>query len=373
MPELAKVGRNIKPGGEHFRNIFVVIHFQTIFTITKESAFMKNPMLYCLLFLSLMGTAASAQKMTNQTGTPDIERNPVSQTAGINLTENSILDTLYGSAFSEACGGTVTAINSSGWGFISGMNDYLDLEKAQRISLGSGSFTVQEVWGFFVYASQVGNGNLRAKIYASTPGGAPAALLATSNDIQVDDIDTAGIAPTIFTFPTAPVVSGGEIFVSIDFSDLYASEDTVGLWISGDGCGDGADAYELWEDGTSWYSFDDPSSWGAEVNLLIGVVVEDGSVSTASPLAMNGLQVFPAAPNPATDDIRISYHLSDASEVQIQIIGANGQVVETVNKGLQYPGEFMETLRLGHLPNGVYSYSIVTEKARLMDKFVVQR
>lgn len=334
---------------------------------------MKNRMLYCLLFLSLMSTGSTAQKLINQSQSPSVQHNPLSLTAGINFTENSVLDTVYGSAFSETCGSTVTVSNSSGWGFISGTNDYIDLEKAQRITLGPGTFTVQEVWAFFAYASQVNNGNLRAKIYSATPGGSPAALLGVSEDIQVSDIDTSGISPTVFTFSTLPTVTGNEIFVSIDISDLYATQDTVGLWMSPDGCGDGTDAYELWEDGTSWYSFDDPSSWGVETNLLIGVVVEDGSVSTQSPLEMNGLQLFPATPNPATDDIRIGYYLNDASKVQIQVYAQDGRVVHSVNKGLQSPGQFTETLRIGQLPVGVYTYGVTTDKAQLMSKFVVKR
>ena len=286
---------------------------------------MKNRMLYCLLFISFMATASQAQntqRLLSPAQAP-VLHNPFTDFAGTNFTENSVLDTVLGSAFSESCGNSVTAVNSSGWGFISGMNDYGDLEKAQRLTIGPGTFNVQEVWGFFAYAAQVNNGALRAKVYSSTPNGSPATLIATSTDIAVSDIDDSGIVPTVFTFPSPVTVTGPEIFVSIDFSDLYATEDTVGLWMSQDGCGDGSDAYELWEDGISWYPFDDPSSWGAETNLLIGAVIDSDVSSTFSPLSMNGLQVYPAAPNPATDDIRISYYLADASKVQIQVYGVD--------------------------------------------------
>jgi hypothetical protein len=330
---------------------------------------MKSKILFCLLLLSMLAGTAMAQKLVNSGRAAVAFEPPIKEV----LSPTSVVDTLFGPAFSEDCGNAVTALTSSNWGFITGTNGYEDAEKAQRITLGAGNFTVQEVWGFFASASAVGNGTLRAKIYASTPTG-PGALLATSTDINVSDIqtDTAAIVPTSFFFPSLPTITGPDVFVSIDFADLYGTQDTAGLWMTNPDCGDGDDAYELWGDGSGWFSFDDPNSWGIETNLLIGLLVESDAVSTQAPLSMNGLQLLAAAPNPATEDIRLNYYLADATEVQIQLYAADGHVVQSINKGFQASGSFVETVQTHNLPTGTYGYSITTQKARLTSKFVVQ-
>lgn len=335
---------------------------------------MKNKILCCLLFFGLLAGAVTAQKTIS--GAQETVRfsSPVTGTFA-EFVEN---DTLFGPAFELECSNQVTTLLSNDWGYITGMNEYLDVEKAQRITLGAGSnFAVQEVWGFFSVASEVDNGPLRAKIYTVGADGAPDTLVATSTDINVSDIDTSStsIVPTAFVFPSLPTVSGPEIFVSIDMSDLYATEDTVALFMTQDGCGDGNDAYELWGDGSGWFAFDDPSSWQVEANLLIGVVVQfDPVVSASEPFAsMNGLRIFPATPNPTADDIRVGYQLDEAGKVQIELYSSDGHLLQTIHKGYQTPGKFSEVIRTNQLPAGSYVYGITTGKARLMNRFVVKR
>ena len=335
---------------------------------------MKNKILCCLLFFGLLAGIVTAQKTFGVARETVRFSYPVAGTLA-EFVEN---DTLFGPAFNQECSNQVTTLLSSNWGYITGMNEYLDVEKAQRITLGVGSnFVIQEVWGFFSIASEVNNGPLRAKIYTAGGDGAPGALVATSTDINVSDIatSTTAIVPTAFAFPSSPAVSGPEIFVSIDMADLYATEDTVALWMTQDSCGDGNDAYELWGDGSGWFAFDSPDSWQVEANLLIGVVVQfDPVVSASEPFAsMNGLRIFPATPNPTADDIRVGYQLDEASKVQIELYSTDGHLLQTIHKGYQTPGKFSEIIRTNQLPAGSYVYGITTEKARLMNRFVVKR
>ena len=335
---------------------------------------MKSKILFCLLFSGLIAAAVTAQKTSGGVRETVRFSSPVAGTLA-EFVEN---DTLLGAAFDQECSNQITTLLSNDWGYITGMNEYLDAEKAQRITLGAGSnFVVQEVWGFFSVASEVNNGALRAKIYTVGADGAPDTLIATSTDINVSDIATSSMAivPTAFEFPSLPAVSGPDIFVSIDMSDLYATEDTVALWMTQDGCGDGNDAYELWGDGSGWFAFDSGDSWQVETNLLIGVVVQfDPVVSASEPFAsMNGLRIFPATPNPTSDDIRVGYQLEEAGKVQIELYSTDGHLLQTIHKGYQTPGEFTEVIRTTQLPAGSYVYGITTEKARLMNRFVVKR
>ncbi len=336
---------------------------------------MKNRSLLPALLLSLMTTALTAQRTA--TGSLESSRflSPVTARFDRVLIEN---DTLLGDAFSLECSDQVTSFFSDNWGFIAGTNGYEDAEKAQRITLGEGNnFKVLEIWGFFAVASEINDGPLRTKVYGVTSGGAPGTNFGTSNDINVSDValSTTSIVPTIFTFPAPASVTGTEIFISLDVSDLYATQDTVALWMSEEGCGDGNDAWELWGDGSGWFPIDVAPSWQLESNWLLGVVVQFDPIasSQSEPSAgMNGLRIFPASPNPASEDIEISYNLDKGSKVQIEIYSTEGKLLQRIDKGFQAPGRFNETLGASHLPAGAYVYGVITENARLMNRFVVE-
>lgn len=335
---------------------------------------MKKKILFSALLLCLMTAALTAQRTANGAlaSVPFSQR--VIERSGPRV-EN---DTLFGAAFLLPCANQLTSYFSDNWGFIAGNNGYEDFEKAQRITLGAGNnFTVQEIWGFFASVSVVNDGPLRAKVYDITSGGGPGMALGTSVDINVSDIDTSAtsIVPTVFTFTNPPAIAGSEIFISIDFSDLYASQDTVGLWMTEDDCGDGNDAYELWGDGSGWFPIDVAPSWGLETNFLIGVVVEFDPISAQAPdpsAGMNGLQIFPATPNPASGEITLNYRLDERSNVQIEIYTTDGKLVQRIDKGAQPAGRFKETLSVDQLSAGTYVFGIITDKARLMNRFVVE-
>ncbi len=335
---------------------------------------MKKEIFYSALAVCLMANTLFAQRSTNGIQKAIRLNVPVTTERFTPLAEN---DTLFGPAFSLACGANITSYGSQNGGLVGGVNGYGDREKAQRIFLGEGdNFTVQEVWGFFSSVHQIGGpATLRAKVYAIDAEGAPGTLLGTSSNVSVSDIDTSSTAlvPTAFDFPTPIAVSGSEIFVSIDISGLYASQDTVGLWMTEDGCGSEDDAYELWEDGTTWATVS--SGWTIETNFLIAAVVQFDPVSSVnSPVAsVEGIALFAAAPNPGSDEIVIGYALDESTRLQIQLYSMDGQLLQTIDKGLLTPGEFKETLRVDRLPAGTYVYGLITEKGRLMNKLVVER
>ncbi|MCB9281165.1 MAG: T9SS type A sorting domain-containing protein [Lewinellaceae bacterium] len=325
------------------------------------------------LFLSLMTTITYAQRTTS--GSLERTRfiSPVSEK---NDRAPVDMDTLLGDAFSLQCSDNIISYYSDNWGYVAGNNGYLDKEKAQSLTLGEGSnFKVREVWGFFADAASVGNGALRAKVYSAAGNGAPGTLLGTSSNVSVSNVATSdtGLPPTIFSFASAPSVTGPDFFVGIDISSLYATNDTIALWSTEDGCGDGANAWEKWEDDT-WHTIDDQNGWQLELEFLLGAVVEfDPVASQSEPFAdVNGLRIYPATPNPAKDDILVSYDLEQGSKVTIDIYTTEGKLLQRIDKGYQAPGKQNETVDLSKLPAGAYVYGVITDKARLMSRFVVQ-
>jgi hypothetical protein len=287
-------------------------------------------------------------------------------------------DTLLYPAASEDCGGSVTSFTITGqWGYLAGTNGYGDLEKAQRLIYTANTpYNVIEVWAFFSDAAVKNNGNLRAKVYAidaATDG--PGVLLGESDDIKTADIETdpMDVPVTIFPFTDPATVTDDEFFVSIDMSDLYAAQDTVGLFQTDEDCGSGDDAWELFSDGTTWVPINDGSSWGLEANWALGAVVEFGETTDVNDpfVAQKGLRLFPAMPNPASNWVDLPYQIEASNQVYIEVYSADGKLLQRINKGQQLSGRYAERFDIQALPSGTYVYGIITDQSRIMSRFVV--
>lgn len=188
------------------------------------------------------------------------------------------MDTLFPPSFDEECSNDVISYTITDmWGNVSGMNEFIDLQKAQRFDYNdAATFTVNEVGVFFSRADIVGDGELKINIYDVGPGGGPSALLGSSETINASDIVIPGeddpLLPTLFTFNTPPLVNSNRFFVSVDFTELYNSQDTVALYNTVEDCGDGASTWELFSDGTTWDNY--VNTWSLNTDLALFTVVE---------------------------------------------------------------------------------------------------
>lgn len=290
------------------------------------------------------------------------------------------MDTILSPILLDTCSGTVFNFQpTEGSGFIGGTNDFMDLEKAQRMIANHSNFSVTEVFAFFGAAAIGGDGELSAKIYQVDPStNGPGALVGTSDPIKASDInlDPDIIVPTPFVFSTPAPVMGNEFFVSIDLSALYTSQDTVGLLLTDVDCGFAEDAWELFGDGQTWVSLSNPDlSWNLVSNFPMIVVLELGGISSTQEIASTdgAIRLHDAFPNPATDNLTIAYDLEVKSMVQLEVYSIDGKLLIQQNQAVQAPGAYQVQLPIATLPEGVYLYGIVTDKGRLMNKFVVGR
>ncbi len=296
------------------------------------------------------------------------------------LQERMIQDTLAPDAFFDECALNIGSYGINDyWGTISGMNELEDLEKAQLINNSTNTAVeINEVLAFFDYVDVVGNGNLRAKIYATAEDGSPSTLLGQSDDITASEIlaSPEEVLITTFPFTNSVMLDAPSFFVSIDFTDLYASQDTTGLLQTDVGCGSGAEAYEYWVDET-WHSLRDVWSFEDDiydVNLMIFAVVEfDETSPVVDPFYQQGhIRLRPANPNPASESVRLNYELEQAGSVQIEIYSPDGRRIESRQLGLQPEGTYAESVDLSAFAPGAYIYSIVTDEARVVSRFVVE-
>ncbi len=189
------------------------------------------------------------------------------------------MDTLFPPSFSEECGGTLSDFSiTERWGRVSGMNEFMDLQKAQRFTYeGASTYTVNQVGVWFSLGEIVGDGEIKVNIYDVSGDGAPGSLLGSSDPLKVSELYIPGdedpLAPTAFSFSTPALVQSEQFFVSVDFTALYSSQDTVALYNTQQDCGDGTSTYELFGDGVTWEHY--VETWNLNADLAILAIVEE--------------------------------------------------------------------------------------------------
>lgn len=280
----------------------------------------------------------------------------------------------------DECSATVTVFEiNDRWGFVSGTNGFGDKEKAQYMEFsGSAEFTVIGVGAFFAETGVVDNGEVTAKVYSvlGTPELGPDELLSTSEPVNASDLvppNDSSVELTVFEFSEDEMASiaDSHFFVSIDFSDLYNTNDTVALYQTVDGCGDGSNTWEKWED-DEWSSIEE--AWDLNSDFLLTAIVFFEGMSTSDEyISHQGLQLYPVTPNPASVRTVLNYGLESDQPVDITIFDAQGKLVKQIKHALQNAGRHQEEIFTHDFTPGSYYYQIATRSGRLISTFMIQR
>jgi hypothetical protein len=336
---------------------------------------MRPGMLLIYAFFLAITTGVYAQQRTVSPAKTRTLQNP-----SVNPHARAMDLALYPTADDE-CSLEVTVFGITDyWGFVSGMNEFGDKEKAQTLEYTANvPFKVLGVIGFFDDPGLVGNGEVTARVYTvSETDGAPDQLLATSEPLFVADIvpptDTS-VELTLFILPEdqIPEIESTTFIVSIDFSALYATSDTLTLLHTLEECGDGTNTWEKFSDDTWSNIF---SSWsGLNADFLLGAVVEfdDNTTSADQPIQHRGLELYPASPNPASSFTVLNYGLENAGPVEITIFDARGRALQKIRHHLQQAGRHQEEIHTRDLAPGSYYYQITAGSGRLISTLMVQR
>ena len=248
-------------------------------------------------------------------------------------------------------------------GYVTGNNQYGDLEKAQFYDLGRMGYAdtgaIQSALVNFAYKTQNSSPeDIVVKIYDANPGGfEPANLLGISQSINVSSIN-ANESYTLFHFDT-PVPVSDSFFVSVQLPS--STGDTLVILSTQDNCvGNSSWAWEQWKNGT-WHSIF--NSWILDIDLAIFPVVDlpFGDAVIEAPSAAN-LKIYP---NPATNFITIQFPNGINSPVSIYLSDLEGRLVKEffVSKGDELNRTII--LKLGKLAPSIYVLKIPTTKAEI--------
>lgn len=308
-------------------------------------------------------------------------KNTFTQPASSTQARSIIEETLFPTIFDQdtVCSqGLFNFFNNGGWGFVGGMNDFGDLEKAQLFNYedDDNNFTVTEAFVFMGIADAIGDGEVVVKIYESTANGSgPGELVGTSEPLRVSEleIDDEFAVPTPFVFATPVQVTTNGFFVSLDMSQLYSAQDTVGVLMTDTDCGVEGEAWELFSDGATWLSISDDNSWGIGSSFFMAAIIETDGLSATKELVAGSqrISLHDAFPNPTNGQLTISYDLEESAAIQIEIYNLTGQVIQQIDKNTLPAGEYQEQISTSNLATGTYFYGIRTDSGRLMNKFSV--
>jgi hypothetical protein len=277
----------------------------------------------------------------------------------------SFTDTLRPkSLFPESQGGSqcpTTVYIAPGGGYVAGTNWYNDIGCYQVYDLSqnfpkpidnvsSAQVTGMLVW--FRYDSLgLYPGVARGVAYSVNDStGAPDQLLDTSI-IPASQLDTgSNVTLTYFNFPNAPTFFG-KIAVGVEFPDAGTAQIGIVSTVSGCSQTEGA-SWDKWQD-SSYHQFVDPFNANLNIDLYILPIVTHpypASVNDNSLLKTD----FKIYPNPAQNQVALSYTLLQSGKISFTISDALGRIVKQYPKQMQTASQHLFSADLSNLEQGLY-------------------
>ncbi|MBL4704619.1 MAG: T9SS type A sorting domain-containing protein [Flavobacteriales bacterium] len=228
--------------------------------------------------------------------------------------------------------------------------------------------TVTEVLVWFAQADVMGTAaeSITGNVYVAASDSTPGSSLGTGT-ITTADADLAGGLTAIVL--TSTVATGGADFVAtVEWASV--TMDSIGIVGSADGDGLGesrvitlasaASGFPGWFHGALYSGFDLDVMILPVMDIVAGVA-EQGNIS-----------LEPAYPNPALNNVNISFGLITAEEVSVSVFNQVGQVVYS-EQMKRVAGKHSINLNTSEFAGGSYYFTVKTNSAQITSKFVVSK
>ena len=123
-----------------------------------------------------------------------------------------------------------------------------------------------------------------------------------------------------------------------------------------------------------------PNAYGLDNNadndadsVVVTVGESDGGGGNPEGIAESSLvKKVKAYPNPADENVRLSYTLQESNRITVNLVNVDGKQVRTRQEGLQTPGSHNVDFNVESLSAGTYFYQIRTEEGRQTGQVVVK-
>ncbi len=261
---------------------------------------------------------------------------------------------------------TPSILGSSGWGYVSGHNDYLDVGKADKFAVTGTGLTVDGTYIAFGIGTSSGTGQTATVKVWSDAAGLPSTMLGSAT-ITYDSIAAyaaSGAEMWVDFTPDVPVTAGS-IYVGVEFG--FTPGDTLAIVHCADAEIATGTAYELWGDGT-WHAYSEtPASWGVNVAHLIRPVICSNSTVGVAENTLGSVNLFP---NPTRGELTVVLSdVTSASDISFRIFNMVGS--EVLNTTLPSNGNGTYHMDLSHLSQGLYFVEINNATTKTLKKIQI--
>jgi len=334
----------------------------------------KNYLTLCLgsLILSVNAQNASLRNATS------VENEPVIIRDVQNAVSTSTVVTLSTKPFTSAstCTSLITGLTANG--FNVGTNVYKDKEYSQRYSLSDFNLTTPATINSVtvIFAGGTGAGSVVSKIYSDNLG-TPGTLLGTSAPIAVTSCTGTS---TTFTFSSAVSITSNRFHVSVELPANYTyTSNTVngtnlGV-IHARNCSDDDTTNTTFyrQNNNTWFNFKAqyPSTYQKVSFAILPTVSASISTDISENQKLNN--VFTVFPNPATNQLSISFIQNQKSVKLVNIFDVTGKLVLTTNVQDLLNSNNTITLDLNNLNSGIYMIEAKTDDISVFDKVMISK
>jgi PKD repeat protein len=262
--------------------------------------------------------------------------------------------------------GTPSVFNSSGWGYVCGHNDYLDVAKADVFSQPiTPTYQITgALLGFAVASASNTTNTFAVKVWNNAgAAGSPGTSIGSTNvtyDAASQDVIAGNLTYVAFN---PPITATSPYYLGIEFG--YAAGDTLAFISTGDGEVTPGTAWEQFST-LDWHAMSEtPTSWGLNIAQAIFPIL--CSPNSLNDPAVTGVVLYP---NPTSGQLIIHNTNITSEGAVVNVLNVMGQVVMTKNiadfSGTNY-------LNMSELSNGLYFVEIVSGATRINNRIILNK
>lgn len=281
--------------------------------------------------------------------------------------------------YGSPCAGTLGIYNTPAGNHIAGTNSYGDKEVLMKYALSAYNTALptelDSVFALFGKPHILGNGMLRAKIYSVGLDGGPGNVLATSEEIPVSKIDT--LLSTSFGFTPAFSMVSDTFFISIDFSSLYATGDSVALITTSPNC-DSAGVNNAWSkiSDNNFFPFSDSlNNWGARYDVAIFATVKENPIfippTSIFTVKKQFFEAF-AYPVPANNQLMVSFEGQSPETIKLTLMDITGKELNNMLVATEKGKNYRTNFDVSALSRGFYFIELQGKSHKQTIKVSVQ-
>lgn len=250
-----------------------------------------------------------------------------------------------------------------GVGYITGNNSYKDKAKAEYFTSFEVGSSISGMIVEFVVANSVNNPQITFAIWDNAGAdGKPGAIVATTTkSLSSISSDVNNEHFTTVTFDQ-PFTVTGPFYAGVILPAQPG--DTLALWCRKHVAGYNGTAWEQWDDG-SWYAFNDPASWGP--NMQTTMTIHPVTCKTVG-ITEHADPEASVHPNPASGVVNITTWKS-AGKIRLDILTMTGNIAYSRS----FPGAITNfNIDFGHLSKGVYMLRLSDGNRQHSQKLILE-